>query len=204
MTVVGWARIDDSHSEHPKVIRAGNQAELLDLRAILFANKYETDGRVLRSTLPRLSRGMHGEVQAARLVDAGRWIVAEDFDGWTIHGFLEWQLSRDERDAARAAARDRKARSRSRQRTGSRRDNGVGHASPARLKTKYEDEDEIPPTPQRFAELDDDDAALIASRRDILPSEEERELGKVNALAVLDNLRNGHGVTEGEDDDGPF
>ena len=121
---VGWARIEDTHADHPKLIEAGPFAELLDVRAICWSSRLQTDGRIPSSALPTISRGLpRPKLYAQKLVKAGRWRVAsrrDGIDGWVIHDFLKLNPSKEERDAERAAnaARQRRFRARS---------NGVSH-----------------------------------------------------------------------------
>lgn len=108
---MGWARFDDAYSDHPKIALAGVMAELLDIRAILYACRFETDGLIPRAVLPIVGRGIPSTTKHARkLVEVGRWV--ETVDGWEICDFLDYNPSRASREADRAAARDRMAKAR--------------------------------------------------------------------------------------------
>lgn len=112
---MGWARFDDAYSDHPKIIAAGALAELLDVRAILYACRYETDGRIAKDVLSRISTGIsQPRAKAAKLVEVGRWRVTAD--GWEIVDYLEYNPSREDREQVRAAARDRMSRAREQKR----------------------------------------------------------------------------------------
>jgi hypothetical protein len=129
---MGWARFDDAYSDHPKIALAGIHAELLDIRAILYACRFETDGKIPRAVLPIVGRGIPSTTkQAKKLVEVGRWIAIDD--GWEIVDFLEYNPSRASRDADRAAARDRMARSRGQRgspRSSHEQDQNNGRSSP--------------------------------------------------------------------------
>lgn len=106
---MGWARLDDAYSDHPKIALAGVMAELLDIRAILYACRFETDGLIPRAVLPIVGRGIpRTAAQAKKLVDVGRWV--ETVDGWEICDFLEYNPSRASNDVARAERHDAKVR----------------------------------------------------------------------------------------------
>jgi len=153
---MGWVRIDDTHQDHPKIVAAGAFAELLDIRAICYSARFETDGRIDRVALSLISRDLpRPTVYANKLVKVGRWRVAsrrDKCDGWIIHDYLDVQPSKAERDAQRAAGRDRQRRRRSRR-------NGVTDAdvtpeshreSRRESHNNRTEQNSNPPTPQMF------------------------------------------------------
>lgn len=104
---MSWAKFDDNYSDNQKIAEAGPMAELLDMRAIIYSARMETDGRILDSALPRLGyRIPKYRQQAARLVEVGRWLVHPD-GGYEIHDFLAFNPSKAEKEAERVAARTR-------------------------------------------------------------------------------------------------
>lgn len=110
---MGWARFDDNYSDHPKLATAGPWAELLDMRAIIYCCKQETDGHVARAVLPKLGVGIPApRAKAQTLVQVGRWLV-DAHDGWRVHDFLKYNPSHAAKEAERAAARDRMSKARS-------------------------------------------------------------------------------------------
>jgi hypothetical protein len=115
---MAWVRIDCTHQRHPKVVQAGPMAELLDLRGIAYSAEMELDGRVPSAALGQIGRGIpRVRVAVNRLVKVGRWRAAsrrDGGDGWVIVGFLDAQPSKAEREAERAAARDRQRAARAR------------------------------------------------------------------------------------------
>jgi hypothetical protein len=107
--MMGWVRIDDTHGDHPKLVAAGPYAELLDIRAICWSARFETDGRVPRAALVQIGRGIpRAVVHANKLVKVGRWRATKQ--GWVIGGYLDMQPSKADRESERARARDYRAR----------------------------------------------------------------------------------------------
>jgi hypothetical protein len=83
----------------------------LYVAGLVWCCAHETDGFVGRRTLHLLHPTAEDLPNlAARLVTAGLWETAEG--GWMVHDFLEYQTSRADRDAERAAARERKRKQR--------------------------------------------------------------------------------------------
>lgn len=121
---MGWARFDDNYSDHPKVEEAGYLAELIDVRAIIHCARYELDGLLPRSAIPRVTRGMPRGAKAAiaRLVEVGRWhesghdcaeCAQPSVKQYVVHDFLKFNPSHAEREEERRKARERMAKSRS-------------------------------------------------------------------------------------------
>lgn len=106
---MGWARFDDRYSEHPKILAAGALAELLDMRAIIYCARNETDGKLARASLQRLAVGIPKPIQRAqKLVEVGRWEEVDD--GWIVCDYLEYNPSKAEVDEARQARSDKARR----------------------------------------------------------------------------------------------
>jgi hypothetical protein len=103
---LGWAKFDDQFYRHPKVKTAGPWAELLAVRAVIYAAGLETDGFVPFGALGEIGQGIPAaKRRAATLVSVGLW---EDTDGgWLIHDFLDYHPSKAQREVVRADARER-------------------------------------------------------------------------------------------------
>lgn len=101
-------KVDDALHSHPKAIKAGDEAIGLWTRAGAFSMAYGTDGFVPEWWVKQQPRGM---VKAKRLVDALMWHPANrDEPGWEFH---QWrQDSKEQIEADREKARQRKQRSR--------------------------------------------------------------------------------------------
>lgn len=133
-----WFKIDDGFWSHPKVLELSDSAVALWTRAGAYCAGQLTDGEVKRSTL-RMIGAEHDAV--VELVLAGLW--DESPTGWVFHDWAEYQPTREEVLKERAAAAERKRRSRESRRTSqgeSRRDSygtdavihGGSHSSPTR------------------------------------------------------------------------
>jgi hypothetical protein len=118
---MGWARFDDNYTDNPKIRDAGPWAELLDMRAIIYCARYDTDGRLTTAALQLIRHGIPkvGD-KVGRLITVGRWTIDPN-GGWQVKDFLEHNLAKVERDRVRAMGRERQASYRARR-------NGVTNA----------------------------------------------------------------------------
>lgn len=124
-----YVPLDVNAPDDPKVIAAGDMAELVFYRSLCLAKRLQSDGKIASSQVRRL--GGDSDVAAA-LVQAGLWAVEEG--GYLIISFLKRNPSRATVDADRRAAADRKAAYRKR----SKRDTkpmspGTGESRPTGL-----------------------------------------------------------------------
>lgn len=104
---MGWARFDDGYTDNPKILDAGPWAELLDMRAIIYCARMETDGLITRSALKRIGHGIPRTAERVNaLLEVGRWTV-NDGGGYLVHDFLKFNPSKAEKEAQRAAGRER-------------------------------------------------------------------------------------------------
>lgn len=89
---MAWAKIDDQLFSHPKIIKAGNEAMGVWLRALSYCVAHSTDGQIASSVLA----GFAGEGRFAaltqRLVKAGL-LDRIGRDNYALHDFLEYQPS---------------------------------------------------------------------------------------------------------------
>lgn len=110
---MSWSRIDDKYAQSPKMVALGDWFELgmaLDVAGICWSNLNETDGKVPKTQIARLvlcSNIRIGSVRvtpdavAQRLVAVGRWVDCGDH--YEIHDFLDYNPSKEQRDAKRDA-----------------------------------------------------------------------------------------------------
>lgn len=99
-----WFKVDDNFALHPKVMRAGNEAIGLWVRAGSWAMQQLTDGFVPDDIVPIL-----GTVKAAkRLVAVGLWLPVEG--GYQFHEWVARNPSRSDLEAQREATRKRQQR----------------------------------------------------------------------------------------------
>lgn len=163
---MGWAKFDDQFTDHPKVQAVGPMAELLAMRAVIYAARYETDGVIRESDLPRLSLGITSpKRQISALLRENLWEICSE--GWRIHDFLDYHPSREEKEADRQAARERMANVRANKRRTNERSSGEQAPNKQRSSpypdpspTRPDIEQHSPPTPlpavrwaERWAEV---------------------------------------------------
>ena len=105
-----WTKLDDGVFEHPKMVRAGEDAANLYVRGLVYCNRFLTDGRLDAEVLPLLTRKRNASELAAALVRAGAWEVHSD-GGWMVHDFHDHNprsedvlAKREELSQKRAAA----------------------------------------------------------------------------------------------------
>lgn len=94
-----WAKVDDGFLDHPKVLRAGEDAANLYLRALIWCNKHLTDGHIPREALRALSMRSGLPALAGRLVAVGLW--EETAEGWYVHDFAAHNPLRADVEAKR-------------------------------------------------------------------------------------------------------
>lgn len=103
-----WFKIDDGFHCHPKVLEAGNEAVGLYARCGSWASQQLTNGFVPTS----IALLYGGRELAAALVDVGMWVPVDG--GWLMHDYLDYNPSKDQVQADRAAAAERQKRARER------------------------------------------------------------------------------------------
>jgi hypothetical protein len=99
-----WFKVDDNLALHTKVLRAGNEAIGMWVRAGSWSAQQLTDGHIPREIVAILG----GDKVAARLVAVGLWHETEG--GYDFHEWSERQPSRQKVERERAAAQERKAK----------------------------------------------------------------------------------------------
>lgn len=94
-----YAKIDVSFPDDPKVVDAGDLAELVYLRCVLRSRQQLTDGVIDRRVAPRWCAGIRGRLNGhfARLVEVG--LLAEVPEGWAIpeHAWRQFDLEAEVR-----------------------------------------------------------------------------------------------------------
>lgn len=93
-----WVKIDDKAFLHPKVATLSAGAVRLWLFSLCWATHSELDG-FIPSKIPKTLGGSKSHVE--ELVANRLWIVAQD--GWSIHDYLEYQPSVEERKSLKEA-----------------------------------------------------------------------------------------------------
>lgn len=112
-----YAAIDVGFPDDPKVIDAGDIAELVYLRCVLRCRQHLTDGVIDRRVLPRWLAGIRGKATTHmdRLVEVG--LLCTHPDGWCIplNAWKKWNPTKLEVEEKRDAEKQRKAEWRARQ-----------------------------------------------------------------------------------------
>lgn len=96
-----WARLDDTFFDHPKVERLSDAAFRAHVGALVYCNRYLTDGAVSAAQVSKLTKPK----LRAELIAAGVWEERED--GIVIHDFLEYNRTAEQVKAERAASAER-------------------------------------------------------------------------------------------------
>jgi len=108
-----WVKLDDAFFLHPKAIAAGRDGRDVYLAALCYANQQLTDGVIPAHALPligTLAGVVDYDAAATRLVECRLW--TNHVQGWEIHGYLERQQSKEQREEWLAKDRDKKRKQR--------------------------------------------------------------------------------------------
>lgn len=109
-----WARFEDDYLSNRKLVTLSTAAIALDMAGIIYSARELRDGVLSAADVHVVTSLIHirkWQVLAAELVDAHRWHPREE-GGFVIHDYLDYQPSRQQILAERAAGRDRKRRER--------------------------------------------------------------------------------------------
>ena len=113
---MAWGRLDDSFYDHPKTLRIWRKcpgAVGLHARAISYCAKHQTDGYIMAEIVNGLSPLQRDrEEQVKALIEEQAWYESED--DFAVHDYLDYNPSKEETEAKRAADRDRKREQRAR------------------------------------------------------------------------------------------
>jgi hypothetical protein len=104
-----WVKLSCTYDIDAKVLRAGEAAEILFVRALAHAGRTESRGFVSHEAIDRLTP-RRGTVRAAALVREGLWTKIPG--GFQITAWEGWQDEHDVLADRRRRDRDRKARKR--------------------------------------------------------------------------------------------
>ena len=103
-----WFKVDDTLATHAKVVRAGNAAMGLWVRAGSWSASQLTDGFVPSDMIAVLG-GRPSD--ARKLVEVGLWVGADG--GYRFHQWQDRQPSREETERKREEWRERQRKARS-------------------------------------------------------------------------------------------
>lgn len=85
-----WIRLDDTFTEHPKVLEVGPRAAWVHVRAISYCSVHLTDGRLT----PAVARSLGATKAIAELLVTARLWEQDADGGFVIHDYLEYQPSK--------------------------------------------------------------------------------------------------------------
>jgi hypothetical protein len=109
-----WARFEDDYLGNRKLTTLSTAAIALDMAAILFSSRELRDGFLSSSDVVLVTKLIHisrPKRVVLELIYANRW-AACDGGGYAIHDYLDYQPSREQVLAERAAAAERMRRAR--------------------------------------------------------------------------------------------
>lgn len=109
-----WVRLDDRFPTHRKVALLSDRAFRLYISGLCWASENLTEGKILDRELTLVTRIRGAKTAAKELQAAGLW-DRED-DGWQIHDYLDYNLSRQQVKADREANASRQQAWRDRKR----------------------------------------------------------------------------------------
>jgi len=91
---MGWLRVDDAFTDHPKIAGLSDRAFRAHVEGLVYCARYLTDGQIPRAKAP--SARVTGELERA-----GLWSSTKR--GFVIHDFLDYNPSKAETLDKRAA-----------------------------------------------------------------------------------------------------
>lgn len=102
-----WAKFCDGFLDHPKVLKAGEDAANLFMRGCIWCSKHLTDGAIPREALRALTIRRDAPALAARLVSANLWEPTPD--GWQVHDWRDHNPTRESVEGKREKTREKVA-----------------------------------------------------------------------------------------------
>jgi len=104
-----WTKLDDGIFDHPKMVKAGEDAANLYVRALVYCNRFLTDGRIDPEVLSVITRKRDAAKLAEALVRVGAWEALPD-GGWLVHGFHEHNPTSEQVAARRAEISEKRSK----------------------------------------------------------------------------------------------
>lgn len=93
---MAWLKIDDNAPGHKKLLKVPPAARWLWVCGLAYCQRLKTDGAIPAEALDTFAV-KNPKPLASSLVDARLWHV--DADGYTVHDFLDWNESAEQREA---------------------------------------------------------------------------------------------------------
>lgn len=121
-----WFRVDDGFWSHPKVVELSPEAVALWVRGGSYAAQHLTNGKITAGAM----RMLGGAREAAdELVLAGLW-VQDGTSAWVFHDWATYQPTKEQVEADREKAREKKRAQRARGAAKSKRGEDGRYTSP--------------------------------------------------------------------------
>lgn len=164
-----YAAIDVGYPDDPKVVDAGDIAELVYLRCVLRCREHLTDGVIDRRVLPRWLAGIRGPhtKHMARLVEVG--LLCTHDAGWCIplNAWRKWNPTKAEVDQKRDDEKRRKAEYRDKKRAEemSQRDTGGTPDGIRDVSGHVKPEPALKPEPTSTSTADDEDDPVMVEAK---------------------------------------
>lgn len=100
---MAYASFDDQFADHPKIAALTDSAFRLHTAGILYCARHLTDGLIPADEVPRLVR-RYRKASLDELTDRALWVAAGAGQAYTIHDYLDWNLSRHQVEKRRIVA----------------------------------------------------------------------------------------------------
>jgi hypothetical protein len=102
-----YAPLSVGYYRDPAIIRAGEKAEILYLRALAFTNDAQTDGHIDDTQVPLFTVGLGTlKPRIAALEREGLWL--RNGSGWHVRNWAKWNRTKAEIEDKRRADSERK------------------------------------------------------------------------------------------------
>lgn len=105
-----WTKLSDTFTDDPCLIQLPRAVRLLHIEAMIWCNRYNTDGILTELSIRRFSDQPNLPNAIGRLVKIGLWEPLIDPAGWLLVNFLDDQPSAAEVISKRRTAADRQAK----------------------------------------------------------------------------------------------
>jgi len=122
-----WVRLDDDFPNHPKILKAGPIAALIQVRALCYSSHHLTNGFIPNDAMPTLMLGLnslaithfiseegfgagHDVIDIdwpSKMISDGLWRLDSKHRGYWIHDYLKYQPSKKDVLNARETTRIR-------------------------------------------------------------------------------------------------
>src|SRR5207245_7979903 len=92
-----WGRIQDSITDHYKILLVGPLGLAIQIRAICYCSRHLTNGLIPTPAVHEILRGIPGQDWPERMRASGLWEACSD--GWIVHDYLSYNRSEAEVEA---------------------------------------------------------------------------------------------------------